>query len=134
MLQAVKPKQGEVFWDLGCGSGRPMMVASLIYPFLKECNGVELLPDLAKLAEEACARLEASCTEDDIEYSKINVIEGDILKVDWWTNGDIIYGATLLFPDELLSAIADKAELMKPGSRFISLKELPERPKLKLLA
>lgn len=31
-LEYAKPQPGEVFWDLGCGGGRPLITASLAYP------------------------------------------------------------------------------------------------------
>jgi hypothetical protein len=31
-LEYAEPKPGEVFWDLGCGGGRPLITASLAYP------------------------------------------------------------------------------------------------------
>jgi hypothetical protein len=43
LLEYVKPKPGEVIWDIGCGSSRPLIVASLFYPELKACKGVEFL-------------------------------------------------------------------------------------------
>ena len=42
-LEYVKPQPGEVFWDLGCGGGRPLMTASLAYPELRACKGLEIL-------------------------------------------------------------------------------------------
>ena len=49
LLDYVKPQPGEVFCDLGCGSGKPVFVASLAFPELKECRGIELLDALVDL-------------------------------------------------------------------------------------
>jgi 16S rRNA G527 N7-methylase RsmG len=49
VLDFAKPKPGEVFYDLGCGSGLPLIIASMMYPDLKCCKGIELLEDLAAL-------------------------------------------------------------------------------------
>ena len=46
------PKENQVFWDLGCGAGRPLITASLAYPKLKACKGIELLSDLTRLAKK----------------------------------------------------------------------------------
>lgn len=32
VLEKAEPKPGEVFWDLGCGAGRPLVTAALAYP------------------------------------------------------------------------------------------------------
>ena len=43
LLEYAKPQPGEVFWDLGCGAGKPLVTASLAFPQLKVCRGIELL-------------------------------------------------------------------------------------------
>ena len=50
MLAFAKPQPGEVFWDLGCGAGRPVITASLAYPELSACKGIEFLEPLTDLA------------------------------------------------------------------------------------
>lgn len=52
VLALAEPKAGETFWDLGCGSGVPLAVASLAYPYLKACKGVELLDQVYELCAE----------------------------------------------------------------------------------
>ena len=52
MLDFMKPKRGEIFYDLGCGSGQPLMIAAMAYPALKACRGIELLENLANLGKE----------------------------------------------------------------------------------
>ena len=34
VLEYADPQPGEVFWDLGCGAGRPLVTASLAFPEL----------------------------------------------------------------------------------------------------
>ena len=41
LLEYASPKAGEVFYDLGCGSGKPMLIASVAFPELKVCKGIE---------------------------------------------------------------------------------------------
>ena len=31
LLEALEPRKGDVFWDLGCGSGRALVVAALVF-------------------------------------------------------------------------------------------------------
>ena len=47
MLALMKPKPGEVFWDIGCGGAKPVAIAAMVYPSLKACKGIEYLPQLA---------------------------------------------------------------------------------------
>ena len=32
VLELIKPQPGEIFWDIGCGGGRPLAVAALNFP------------------------------------------------------------------------------------------------------
>lgn len=32
ILNFVEPKENEVFWDLGCGGGKPLVIASMCFP------------------------------------------------------------------------------------------------------
>ena len=52
LLALADPKEGEALFDLGCGSGRPMMVAAMAYPELATCIGIELMPQVYELAQK----------------------------------------------------------------------------------
>ena len=47
LLGYAKPQKGEIFYDLGCGAGKPLITASLAFPELKVCKGIEFLDGLA---------------------------------------------------------------------------------------
>ena len=49
LIEFVEPKEGEILYDLGCGSGRPMMIASMAFPQLQTCIGIELMPKVYEL-------------------------------------------------------------------------------------
>lgn len=51
IVEYVKPKQGEVFWDLGCGTGKPVVICGLCFPQLKRVKGVEIFKNLAELGK-----------------------------------------------------------------------------------
>ena len=52
VLAYVKPQPGEVFYDLGCATGLPLLIASLFHPELAACKGIEMLEDLVALGKE----------------------------------------------------------------------------------
>ena len=56
LLEYTKPKDGEVFYDLGCGLGKPLLIASLAFPKLKACIGIELLEGVASKADEVAKK------------------------------------------------------------------------------
>ena len=57
-LQAVNPRPGTVFYDLGSGVGRGVIAAALLHPFVC-CIGIELLSDLHEAANEPGRRYKA---------------------------------------------------------------------------
>lgn len=61
LLGYAKPKAGEVFWDIGCGAGKPVIIASLAFPELKACKGVEILDNLVKLASKVSEETQSMC-------------------------------------------------------------------------
>ena len=46
LMNLVEPKEGDIFWDIGCGGAKPLAIAALSFPFLKSCKGIELLDNL----------------------------------------------------------------------------------------
>jgi hypothetical protein len=114
-----KPKPGEVFWDLGCGAGKCMLTAALLYPYLKAVKGVEKLPKLYECCKETLDSLSSPC-----EGAPITVHEGDMLEVDW-SDADIIFTSSICFPSELIEGMLEKAKKLKKGARFITLKSFP---------
>lgn len=56
VIQFTNPQPGEEFWDLGCGGGKPLVIASLNFPFLKACRGVELLTKLVEIAKNTAEK------------------------------------------------------------------------------
>ena len=127
MLNFVKPKRGEVFVDLGCGSGQPLMIAALAQPGLKACRGIELLESLANLGKEVTQKLAGVSDYRAVPCAPIQVLHGDILEADW-SDADIIFAASVCYPEELLVGIADKCSELKRGTRFLNLNVLPARP------
>jgi tRNA G46 methylase TrmB len=93
-----------VFWDLGCGTGKGLGTVALNFPQLSSVNGVEFLEDLCASAQTAVETLIGANVS---AFPPINVHCGDMLVVDWWTSADIVYMASLLFPDQLIQSLTE---------------------------
>jgi len=115
MLELCSLKAGEVFWDLGCGTGKCLITAALLYPDLAAVKGVELLEGLYAAC---CGAVSALQVDSKVAMA---VIQGDILAVDW-SEADLVYVSSLCFPETLLTEIAIRMEKLKPGARVLSLK------------
>lgn len=74
LLELTEPKEGEVFYDLGCGGGRPLFIASLNFPSLKKCVGIEYLEGLYQLASQTNSNYRERVTQS-FPDSKIVPIE-----------------------------------------------------------
>lgn len=72
-----EPKPNEIFYDLGCGTGKCMVGAALACPFLKVVKGIEFLPGLF----ESCKSTIDSISTD-LEIAPFETILGNILDED----------------------------------------------------
>lgn len=125
VLEYAEIKDGEVFWDLGCGGGKPVFTAALAYPGLKVARGLELLEGLVTLAEEIKTDLLSECGQQNVSVAPIEIIQGDMLTHDW-SDADVIYLSAVCFSQELMVGVTNLLHKLKKGSRLISLKEMPE--------
>lgn len=117
----LRPGQ-DVFYDLGSGAGRPVVAASVLFPFRK-CRGVELLAGLTRLARIAKAAFEALDWTLAHARPAVDFLEGDITDLDfhdWTADGDVVLVNSTCFDDALLKACADRAEGLRPGAFVIT--------------
>jgi len=98
---------------------------------LKRVYGVELLDSLFDVANGISQQLhkDALAKFGAGSFAPVTIVHGDMLEVDW-SNADIVYSASVCFPDELIDRITNKCEQLKKGSRIITLKQYPDRPYL----
>ena len=122
LFDMIKPKEGEVFWDIGCGAARPLAIAALNFPMLSKCCGVELLEGLYNLAEDTANQIRMLKETKFQDIVPIEVFKGDMLELDWWSTADIVYASSICFPDSLIEGIVEKCALLKKGARVITLK------------
>ena len=118
---------GGVFYDLGSGSGKPALAAALLHDF-ESVNGIEILESLYTLSmklrsvwmENIHPLLSAAKRR-----TEVNFFLGDITVEDW-SNATLCFANSTCFDDDLMRALADKADLMAQGTFFITFtKRLP---------
>lgn len=54
----------------------------------------------------------------------ISYILGDIFEVDWWSEPCVVYAASLLFSDDMMTLLSQRLALLPSTSWFISLKPI----------
>lgn len=126
ILDKIKPQPGEVFYDLGSGSGKAVFTAALCYDMSKAC-GIELLPGLCKLANMQINKartllslIDKKLTETFLhQLSTIEFINSDFLNCDLSDGGIIFINATCL-SYYTWEALVEKLKELRPGARIIS--------------
>jgi len=114
ILKEVNPKENEVFYDLGCGVGKPVIAAALLFPFNKSI-GIELLKEIYLGAIQAKLGYE---TVNKKEVGRIEFINRNIFDTDF-SDADIVFAHCTCFPNALMIPLSKKLEKLKKGSRVI---------------
>lgn len=105
ILAGLKP--GEIFYDLGSGDGRTVIMAA--QEFGAQAIGIELREDLAKRASSAILELGLD--------SKIKIVQDDFFKVDL-SPADVVF---LYLTTSANDKVKPKLEQeLKPGARVVS--------------
>jgi protein-L-isoaspartate O-methyltransferase len=107
MLQLAHLQPGETVYDLGSGEGRIVITAAR--KFKARAVGVELSPELCKIAT---GRIKALGLED-----RIRIVHANLLKVDL-RPADVVTIYLLTSANELLRPNLERD--LKPGARVVS--------------
>eukprot|EP00826_Nyctotherus_ovalis_P032735 TRINITY_DN2635_c0_g1_i9.p1 TRINITY_DN2635_c0_g1~~TRINITY_DN2635_c0_g1_i9.p1 ORF type:complete len:290 (+),score=13.93 TRINITY_DN2635_c0_g1_i9:689-1558(+) len=123
LLRMASNRSGGEFWDLGSGTGKALIAASLSNYYSKIC-GVEILEDLRNTSTSVITKF---CKHTKTEPTTFEVISGDMREVDW-SDADVVYVASICFSEELVQELAEKGRALKSGTRIVSLKKwiIPE--------
>jgi len=120
VLAHAQPVAGDVFCDLGAGTGKAVHAAALSGLGFGRCVGVELLESLHTASEEAHRAIAAQVPS----IAEVELRRGDILEVDW-SEADVVFSNSLCFGTQLWSALQLRLRSLKPGARLLTLR-LPE--------
>lgn len=120
LLDNIEIKPGEVFYDLGCGSGKAVIAAGLLRSWRK-CCGIEFLPGLAECCHEVKKKVLANpgfiyhfkTDLSAIEFKNQNFLEADFL------DADVVFLHATTFQTSLWQALLLKLNQLKVGSRVI---------------
>ncbi|TYZ62281.1 hypothetical protein PybrP1_011400 [[Pythium] brassicae (nom. inval.)] len=104
-----------VFYDLGSGTGKAVIAASLLHPF-DQAIGIELLEPLVACADkrkDALARC-GNPFQTDIEFLHASLLTTS------WDKGDVVFCHGTCFSDKEWAEISLAAEKLRQGAYFLS--------------
>lgn len=111
LLRVAGANSDEVFYDLGSGTGKAVIVAALTQSFVK-CVGVEILPSLYSTSIQCLNSLNGT-------YKNIiHFIQGNFYDVDI-SEADIIFINATGFFGESFAQLSQKLETAKSKARII---------------
>jgi len=105
-----------IFYDLGSGTGKPVVAMSLMHKF-KKLIGIEFLENLIKLSQGIKQNYNKTIhdkfekNKKILSFDKPNIIEfiqGDFFKHNW-EDASVIFANSTCFSLEMISNIAEKA-------------------------
>lgn len=116
-----------IFYDLGSGSGKAVLVTSL-YKNPKKAIGIEYIPDLVELSRKILEKL-----ENYLGY-KLNVefVNNDIKNCDF-SDGNVIFFHATCAKEDLMKDFLEKTLKLKKGSKIIIVTKRLESSHLRLL-
>lgn len=129
LIIEANPQPGQVFYDLGSGTGKGVLLAHLLFDF-KASKGIEYLDTLYNASAEVLKRYESEIRPtilDEVKDKQIELIHGSFLDVDF-TDADFIFMNSTCFQDDLMEQLEEKLEKVRPHTTIISLSKSLKSP------
>ena len=117
-------KPGDVFYDLGSGTGKMVVYAAFLVP-LKKSVGIELLPELHEAAQMVGERYRKEIQpqlSDERRDTSLEYRLGDIFTSDYSDADIVVSHCCTCFDDSLMQRLSDKLEEeCRPGTRIVTI-------------
>merc|ERR1711907_49642 len=122
VLKTTNPRRGEKFVDLGSGMGKAVFAAHLYFQF-STCIGIEFLDELHAAANNFAKTFdnEIKMLFDEGKRVQRIAFEHKNFMHALWKDADVVFIAATAFDDAIMATISKKCELLKPGSRIVTL-------------
>lgn len=134
IITETHPQKGQIFYDLGSGTGKAVILAHLLFDF-SEAIGIEFVDSLYDASLKVKQRYESEIKPSLEQYvgdKQINFILGDFLNQDL-SNADVIFMNSTCFQDDLMDALDNKLHTnLKPGAQVISLSKSLKSPSFEM--
>lgn len=122
IMSVLNPRPGQVFYDLGSGTGKAVLLAHLLFDFRKSC-GIELVEPLHQAGVEVLKRFDKEIKPkiaNEVANKEISLIHGSFLDADI-SDADIVFMNSTCFQDDLMELIEVKLETLQPHAQVLCL-------------
>lgn len=118
ILEKTEPKPGDIFYDLGSGTGKAVFTAGLSFDLAKSC-GIELLPPLYEKATHILQNSQTICAKEQIaQLATLQFINDSFLNYPF-NDANIIYIAATCLKDSTWEDLIQKMATLSAGTRII---------------
>ncbi|OGB97373.1 hypothetical protein A3F06_02615 [candidate division TM6 bacterium RIFCSPHIGHO2_12_FULL_36_22] len=124
ILKDLKLSKKDIFYDLGSGAGKTVVQVAMTTP--AKAVGIELSPTRVSIARKALEKLKKE------PGKRASFVEGDITTANL-NDATVIFTCSTCFSDDLMKKLLDKFLELKPGLHVISLRQLPQHKRMKLI-
>lgn len=116
ILEKAKIDKDTIFYDLGSGVGKAVILAKLIFD-IKKSIGIEYLDSLYQASLNAYQKFKEIF---NFEEGSINFIKGDLFTIPF-NEGNLIFINSTCFDDNQIEKITNLSLNLKQGSKLIVL-------------
>lgn len=134
ILKDAETKSGSVFYDLGSGTGKAIILASLFGNFSK-IVGIEIVKDLYQTSKNILARFDPEVRPIlplEKQRQIIKFANSDFLESDF-SGADVVFTHSTCFYDEFVLALERKCATLKKGTKILLVTKNFQSPLFRLI-
>lgn len=129
LLAQLDLRRHDVFYDLGAGIGKLVLLAAMTTPVGRAC-GVELSPQRAALGQQAFGRARASRVPG---ARRASLIQADMLRCPL-ADATVVYTCSTAFSSTFMARLVRRLARLPNLRTLVSLRELDEHPAFEQVA
>lgn len=127
IINKASPRTGEIFYDLGSGTGKAVILASMFFDFARAI-GIEYVHGLHYTALEVLKKYRQAAGKNNVEF-----IQRDFLEHSF-SDADIVFAHATCFHEGMMQLLSSKLESLKKGARVITVSKSVDSPLFTLIA
>lgn len=117
IIDLANPKKNDVFFDLGSGSGKAVIIAAMCFDF-SACIGIELLEPLHQLSAEALKVFHENSNGDIKNIPEIKFYHQNLIHTDL-SSADLIFINATCFPVDFWNTLIKAFDQLEKGVKII---------------